>query len=240
MRALRVFLDESGSIYQIRPDMEPILDRTSGRGQVTPRGQTAGIFLTLLLGLGVARADTAGFTNDFAEAFWSKQPQFGSVNFSNSDTALVLAGPNAPVAETTSFDGILYNGPLPGGLAVGGTVQFHWDYNGGTTLSTSEADFAWAWPGGGAPIQNVLAQGGAGVVNSGLFTTPSLVAGTTFEFLLSSDTTPGKLSAALVITDFQFHPNIPEPTTGVLLGGLLISLGAARGWRGGRQTSGRQ
>jgi hypothetical protein len=238
MSALRVFLDEPGSIYQTRPDMEPVLDRTSGWGKAKPRGQTAGILITLLLGLGVARADTAGFTNDFAEAFWSKQPQFGSVNFSNSDTALVLAGPNAPVAETTSFDGILYNGPLPGGLAVGGTVQFHWDYNGGTTLSTSEADFGWSSPGGGGPIQNVLAQGGVGVITSGLFTTPPLVAGTTFEFLLGSGTTPGKLSAALVISDFQFHPDIPEPTTGVLLGSLLISLGAARGWRGGRQTSG--
>lgn len=207
------------------------------RQWVRALGQRGAVLVTLFLGLGAAQADTTNFIGDFQEAFWTKQPQFGSVYFTNSDTELVVAGPNAPAAETTSFDGVLYNGnttpPLSGGLAVGGTVQFHYDYNGGTTLSTSEADFAYTPP-GGSPSQLLIAQGGAGVATSGLFTVPSLLAGTTFEILLGSDTTAGKLSASLIVTDFEFHPDIPEPSAGALLASALISLGVAR-WRGSRR-----
>ena len=219
--------------------MKPILDSTSGRGKVRPYGQIAGVILTLLLGVSAAWADgTTNFMGEFGEAFWTRQPDqphFGSVNFSNSDTEVVLAGPNAPATDVPqSFDGILYNGPLPGGLSVGGTVQFHWAYNAGDALSTSDAEFAWA-PGGGNPI--VLAQSGLGATQSGNFST-NLLAGTTFEILLTSDTLANKPSATLIITDFQFHPDIPEPTTGALLGSVLVCLGSARWWRCRRQVSG--
>ena len=217
--------------------MQPRLDMRSEWHRLQALGQRGAVILSLFLGLGAVQADTTNFMGDFGEAFWTKQPQFGSVYFTNSDTKLVLAGPNAPAAETTSFDGVLYNGdttpPLSGGLAVGGTVQFHYDYNGGTTLSTSEADFAYTPP-GGSPSQLLIAQGGAGVVTSGLFKAPLLIAGTTFEILLGSDTTSGKLAASLIITDFEFHPDIPEPSTGALLASALISLGVAS-WRRSRR-----
>ena len=129
MRALRELLDESGSSYQTRPEMEPILDRTSARGRLVPRGHTAGVILTLLLGLGVAGADTSGFMEAFAPTNWSPTLGSGSVYFTNSATELDLVGPTAtPPGGGSSIDGILYNGPLGGGLVVGGTMQFHWEY----------------------------------------------------------------------------------------------------------------
>lgn len=213
-----------------------MLDRPPERARARALKQRGILLLALLLGLGAARADTTGFVGDFREAFWTNQVQFGSVTFSNSDTELVLTGPNAPTVQKTSLDGILYNGPLEGGLAVGGTVTFHWAYNSGDALSTSEADFAWLPPGGGSPFQQLLRQGGPGVIANGVFATPLLAAGTTFQFLLTTDTPANKLSGTLIISDFQFHPDIPEPSTGTLLATALICLGAAR-WRRSRQLA---
>lgn len=178
----------------------------------------------------MARGDSTNFVGDFRSAFWTALPQDGTITFTNSDTALVLAGPEAPTAAKTSLDAILYSGELGQGLAVGGTVEFSWQYDSGDALSTSEADFAWQLPGGVTPVVNVLAQGGPGTVRSGVFQTPVLQAGTTFEFLLSTDTPANKLSGMLTITDFQFHADVPEPSTGLLLTGFLVGLRLCR-WR---------
>ena len=81
--------------------------------------------------------------------------------------------------------------------------------------------------------------GQEGVSEGGNFST-NLLSGTAFSFYLTT-TFPagvsGKLSAALVITDFQFH-DVPEPSTGVLVAGVLISLGAVRWRRCRRRMSG--
>jgi hypothetical protein len=239
MRALRAFVAEAGSFDQARPDMKPALDTTSEWGWFGAVGRQGTVILSLFLGLSVAQATSTNFMGDFGEAFWTAQPQLGSVTFTNSDTELALAGPNAPTTERNSLDGILYNGPLPGGLTVGGTVQFHWAYDSGDALSTSEADIAWSPPGGGLPGIGVLAQGGPGVILSGDYSTPLLLAGTTFQFLLTTDTLANKLSGTLIITDFQFQPEIPEPSTGALLAGVLVSIGGAR-WRRCRRQASRQ
>jgi hypothetical protein len=208
--------------------MQPILGRHTGRQQLEVLGRRALLLLTLLEGASGALADTTNFVGDFREAFWTNDVQAGSVTFSNSDTVLVLSGPNSPAARVSSLDGILYHGELAGGLAVGGTVQFNWSYNAADCLSTSEADFTWSSPGGGSPVLNILAQGGPGVITNGFLITPVLAAGTVFEFSLGTDTLADKLPGTLVITDFIFHSEIPEPSSGVLLGGALIWLGVAR------------
>ena len=210
--------------------MQLMLGRHSGLEQGKALGRPGLLLLALLCGVSAARADTTNFVGDFREAFWTPEAQSGSVGFSNSDTALVLAGPNSPTAEKTSLDAILYSGALGEGLAVGGTVQFNWAYDSGDALSTSEADFAWAPPGGGSPVVNVLAQGGPGVITNGFFSTPTLLAGTQFQFLLGTDTLANKLSGTLVITDFKFYAEVPEPSAGVLLGSALLGLGLSR-WR---------
>ena len=216
--------------------MQPMLGRQSGLEQGRALGRPGLLLLALLCGVSAATADTTNFVEGFREAFWTIEAQFGSVSFSNSDKALVLAGPNAPTAEKTSLDAILYNGASLGeGLAVGGTVQFNWAYDSGDALSTSEADFAWAPPGGGSPVVNVLAQGGPGVTTNGFFSTPTLLAGSQFSFLLGTDTLTNKLSGTLIITDFEFHAEVPEPSAGVLLGSALLGLGLSR-WRRFRRS----
>jgi hypothetical protein len=222
--------------------MQPILARTSEWNGVKAIGQYGALLLALLLGLSAAQADsTTNFTGDFAAAFWTNSPPgLGSVYFTNSSTELVLTGPNQPSTVSSSIDPITYNGPLGGGLAVGGTVQFNWAYSAGDAVS-SIADFAWAPPGGESPTQILLGSGPPGATASGTFTTPLLLAGTTFQFLLTTDETPiGKPSGTLIITDFQFHPDIPEPSTGALLASLLIGLGATRWRRSRRQASGQR
>jgi len=194
------------------------------------------VIFTLLLGLGVARADTTDFTGDFAAAFWTNQVQFGSIYFSNGVAELVLAGPGTPPPGGTSADGILYNGPLSGGLAVGGTVQFQWAYNAGD--ATAQAEIAVTPPGGSSTQYYFNADTDPGVVENGSFTN-TLPAGATFEILLT--TTPaaaGKPSATLFITGFQFL-DIPEPSTGALLASMLTCLGAAR-WRRSRRRASSQ
>ena len=193
------------------------------------------LLLGLLLGIGAARGDSTNFVGDFRAAFWTALPEDGSITFTNSDTALVLAGPEAPTSAKTSLDAILYNGELGQGLAVGGIVEFSWQYDSGDALSSSEADFAWQLPGGVTPVANVLAQGGPGTVRSGFFQTPVLQAGTTFEFLLSTETPANKLSGTLTITDFQFHAEVPEPSTGLLLIGFLAGLRSCC-WRRARRV----
>jgi hypothetical protein len=223
--------------------MEPILDKTSGRGKRQFRGQTAGVILTLLLGLGVARAD---FSGDFGQAFWTNSPPgLGSVFFTNSSTELVLAGPNQPASKTTSTDPITYNGPLGGGLRVNGTVQFRYTYNSGDALSQTVAEFSWLPPGGGGGdwVHQVLGNGGPGAsVTDALFITPSpLIAGTTFAFSLFTDTLPpaGKPSALLVVNNFVFF-EVPEPVTGTLLANGLVALGLISWWRSRRRAASRQ
>ena len=210
--------------------MKPTADTRPKWRKGSALAQAAVLLLTLSLASSAAGADTTNFIGDFSPSFWSTQVQLGSVIFTNSDTELVLAGPNAPAARESSSDGVLYNGPLSGGLTVGGTLQFSWVYNSGDALSTSEADFAWLLPSGGGPIVQVLAQGGPGVTNSGVFTTPLFPAGTTFQFLLTGDTPANKLSDSLLIADFDFLA-VPEPPTGALATCFLTMFFAARWWR---------
>jgi hypothetical protein len=214
--------------------MKPILGKTSRRERAKALGRGAMVILTLLSGLGVARADTTGFTNDFAAAFWSSEVQFGTTYFTNGNTELVVAGPTTPPPGGTSYDGILYNGPLSGGLAVGGTVQFHWAYNAGD--ATAEAAIAWTPPDSGSPVQYQFnADTDPGVIVSGVFST-NLLAGTTFEFLLTTTPAgPDKPSATLTISGFQFL-DVPEPSTGAFLAGMLTCLGAVR-WRRSRRPA---
>jgi hypothetical protein len=185
--------------------------------------------LALFLGLGAAQADTTNFVGDFAPPLWTLEPGQGSVFFTNGNTELVLTGPNQPPAEVNpSLDGIKYNGPLPGGLRVGGTVEFNWDYNPGA-VNSGAADISWTPPGGGVSTNSPLVYDGGLGFESGHFMT-NLLAGTVFEILLTTDTLKDKLSGTLTITDFQFH-DIPEPSTGALLASAVILLSAAR-WRG--------
>jgi hypothetical protein len=215
--------------------MKPIFDTNSKWQRVRGFGRWGLALLSLILGLGISRADTTNFVGDFGPALWTILPDHGNVYFTNGFTELVLTGPNGPTSNVPlSMDGILYNGPLAGGLRVGGTVEFHWEYYPGAVNSAS-ADIAWTPP-VGTPIQNpLLVNGGLGF-ESGDFST-NLIAGTTFEFLLITDTTADKLSGTLVITDFQFH-DIPEPSSGALLVSAVISLCAVRWRRGQRQPSG--
>jgi len=230
MRALRDSGAGPDTFKQTRPDMQSTLDTRAGRQQAKPHARRGAVVLALLLGLSAARADTTNFMGAFGEAFWSAEPQSGTVGFSNSDTELVLAGPNQPAtAVPLSLDGIVYNGPLGGGLLVGGTMSFHYVYTSSDALSDSEADIAWTAP-GGSSAQFLLGQGGPGVVAAGDYTTPLLSAGTTnLTFLLTTDTLANKLSGTLVISDFQFH-DVPEPGTGILTAGMLAVLSASR-WR---------
>ena len=188
--------------------------------------------LALFLSLGAAQADTTNFVGDFAPALWTLQPGQGSVFFTNGNTELVLTGPNQPPAEVNpSLDGITYNGPLPGGLRVGGTVEFHWDYNPGA-VNSGAADISWTPPGGGASIDGPLVNNGGLGFESGNFST-NMASGTAFEFLLTTDTLANKLSGTLVISDFQFHADVPEPSSGVLLAVGLLCFRAAR-WQRAR------
>ena len=163
----------------------------------------------------------------------------GSAYFTNSDTELDVVGPTATrPGGGSSVDGVLYNGPLAGGLVVGGTVQFHWEYvNYGDAISPTGGEIDWTPPGGGGTMQALLGQ--EGVSEGGDFST-NLVAGTTFSFYLTSTFPAGvtnKLSATLIITGFQFH-DVPEPSTGTLLASMLAFLGAARWWRARIQARG--
>jgi hypothetical protein len=217
--------------------MKPILETRSKWQQVRALGRRGAVVLSLLLGLGVAQADTTNFVGDFApgEPLWTMLPDRGSVNFANGDTELILAGPNQPLSNiTNSLDGILYNGPLPGGLRVGGTVQFQWSYTPGA-VDGAEADITWLPPGGGSPIQSFLVNNGGLGADSGFFST-NMLAGTTFEISLTTTTELGKLSGTLTITDFQFH-DVPEPSTGALLASAVISLCATRRHTGRRRAS---
>ena len=216
--------------------MKPIFDARSKWQRVRALGQRGFVILLFFVSLGVAQADTTNFVGDFSPALWTPQADHGSVFFTSGDEALVLTGPNQPTSDVPqSFDGILYNGPSPGGLRVGGTVEFHWEYNPGA-VNSAAADIAWTPPGGANPIQSPLLLNGGLGFESGDFST-NLLAGTTFEFLLTTDTLAGKLSGTLTITDFQFH-DIPEPSTGALLASVLISLCVARWRRGQRQAPG--
>jgi len=206
--------------------MRPVLGATSRQAAGNARGQRAAVLLILLLALTPAGADTSDFMGVFAPSNWSATIGSGSVYFTNSNTELALVGPNAtPSGGGSSIDGITYNGPLGGGLVVGGTLEFHWEYqNYGTTISPSGGELDLTPPGGGSPITIPL--GDEGVSASGNLTN-SLLAGTTITFYLNTTLPPGvsgKLSAELLITDFQFH-DIPEPSTGALLAALLVGLG---------------
>jgi hypothetical protein len=240
MRGLRDLLAKSGAFNSTKPDMEPILDTTSGWARCSTLGKRAAVILALFIGLATVQADTMGFMDAFAPANWN--PTIfggGSAYFTNSDTELDLVGPTAtPTGGGSSIDGMLYNGPLSGGLVVGGTMQFHWEYvNYGDTVSPSGGEIDWTPPGGGGTMQALLGQ--EGISESGNFST-NLVAGTPFSFNLTATFPAGvtnKLSATLIITGFQFH-DVPEPSTGTLLASMLAFLGAARGRRARIQARG--
>jgi hypothetical protein len=122
---------------------------------------------------------------------------------------------------------------LGGELTVGGTVSFHWVYTPGDSAPV-EADFRWddATP-------PPLAQG-VGDSQNGNFSTFISPGTTNLEFLLTSTLlSSGKLSATLVITDFQFL-DIPEPCSGALFASMLTCLGAARWRRSRRRASGQR
>ena len=194
-------------------------------------GRRGAVILILLLGLGLARADTSDFTGDFAAAFWTNTPSgLGSASFTNSSTELVIVG---PASGTASLDGMKYNEALGGGLAVGGTVQFNYAYtdlgdedpNTEATLAYTPADT------GGHSTTFTLGQG-VGTVNGSF--NESVEPGSTLWFLLSTTTPSGKPPVSVIITDFQFHPNVPEPSAGAVVISALIPLGAAcwrRCWR---------
>lgn len=226
--------------------MQLLFDRASGWQRVKAAGQQGFLLATLLFGLSAARADTTNFVGDFREAFWTNSPQgSGIVSITPAGTELVLAGPNAATAPSGSLDGLLYNGPLQGGLVVGGTVEFHYAYNPGDAGSPSDANFRWLPPGGGAGdwLQAPLGQVTGGIITDGFYVTPSpLAAGTTFMFSLATDTPVpplGKPSTLLVVTDFVFR-EVPEPATATLLVNGLLLLGGATWWRSRRRTASRQ
>jgi hypothetical protein len=125
---------------------------------------------------------------------------------------------------------MVFNGHLGGGLAVGGTVQFICDYA-PEAITSGDAEFRWLEPGNDSPSVQVLGTY-LTPVSGQLFTISSLPAGTIFGFYLSTDTSAGKVSATLTITGFQFL-DVPEPSTGALVAGMLVFLGAAR-WRRAR------
>ena len=204
--------------------MRPTLNKLTRRHT----WKTAGVcFVAVCLFVsvfGIARADSTNFTGDFAATFWNAQPQAGAIGFSNSATELVIAGPNKPASETTSVDPITYNGPTSSGLVTDGTVEFDYTYNSPFGLADS-AYFAWT-PFGGTPTQVLLAQGG-GVNITNSFSI-DLSQGTTFEFVLFTDTPANKVGGSLTITDFTFHENVPEPSSCALFAGALILLAGSR------------
>ncbi len=170
--------------------------------------------LALAAGLFVAQADTTNFTGVFAPPNWLLQPYAGTVYFSNSATWLVLSGPNAPLTQTNSFDGISYQGPLGGGLVEAGTVMFHWEFD-ARASTTAEADIAWTSGGGGL---HTLASGGPGFATSGDYSI-DLDAGSFFSLLLSTDTEPSKLAGIFTLSNFRFLSQpAPEPSIAALLG----------------------
>jgi hypothetical protein len=205
--------------------MSPIRDSLIGRNALVKR-LCAGLAAALLFSLvTVAKADTTtNFTGDFQAAFWAAQPQAGAIFFTNADTELVVAGPNKPASETTSIDPITYNGPAAAGLVTDGTVAFDWQYDSPSGLDDS-AYFTWTPP-GGTPINILLAQGGG--ISTGNSFSIDLQQGSTFSFVLFSDTPANKVGASLIITNFTFSPSVPEPSTAALLGGGLLLFVAAR------------
>jgi hypothetical protein len=184
-----------------------------------------------LLGLASAVADTTNFTGEFAPSWWAATPQYGAIYFTNSNSELVLAGPSQPASDTSSVEPIGYNGPLPGGLTVGGTVEFDWQYNSPYGLNDA-AYFAWT-PQGGSSSQVLLAQG-AGATNS-IFSI-QLDQGATFQFVLLTDVPANKFPGSLAVTNFQFHANVPEPSSTALFGGAMVLLGSVRWWRSRRSV----
>ena len=216
--------------------MKPILGTTSGWARCNALVQRAAVIVTLLFGLATARAQTTNFTGDFAPAYWTNSPPggLGSVSFVNGNTELELIGANDPASETTSTDGIKYNGYLGGGLTVGGTIQFDYQY---TSLADGNASAEFS-----TSVSSSPSDLGNGVAIGTLTPFPpiQLPQGATFGFLLYTDTDPGKGAASLVITGFQFTPDVPEPSTGALVAGMLVCLGAADWRRCRRQASERR
>ncbi len=204
--------------------MSPKSDRLTAVSNPIMRLLQAAAVLSLLAFAGIGRADTTNFMGDFGQAFWTAQPQAGAIGFSNANTELVITGPNKPSSETTSVDPITYNGPTSTGLVSDGTVEFDWEYDSLYGLDDS-AVFAWTPP-GGQSTEIILAQG-AGANITGSFSMP-LSQGTTFAFVLFTDTPANKIGGSLVVTNFQFQSNVPEPSPACLFAVGTAIFAAAR------------
>jgi hypothetical protein len=206
--------------------MKPTHNWLSRWQRVKAFGSKSVATLAVLWSFGVAGADTMNFTGDFAPSSWTATPQYGSIYFTNSNSELVLSGPSQPASDTSSAEPISYDGPVPSGLAVGGTVEFDWQYNSPYGLNDA-AYFAWT-PAGGSSTPVLLAQG-AGATNS--IYSIQLDQGATFGFLLLTETPANKFPGTLQVTNFQFHANVPEPSSAALLTGFLTCLFSVRRWR---------
>jgi hypothetical protein len=226
IRASSEFLSDLSALNQNRLDMKPVFDSSARCHRVRALGHRGIVILILFFGVAVVRADTTGFMDVFAPTNWSQISGSGTYDFTNSDSEIIIRGPNPPPSGG-SFDSIQFNGHLGDGLTAAGTVQFDWQYD--------SPDDPGAFAQFGTSVGNSanIGPGGVGGPFSGTFTSQVLPQGATFSFLLFTDTpSPDKSAASLVITDFQFH-DIPEPSAGVLVAGMLGSLGVAR-WRRAR------
>jgi hypothetical protein len=73
----------------------------------------AGVILALLMGLGVARADTSGFMDAFASTNWSFQLQSGTGYFNNANTELDLEGAVSTESVTMALWGAGWRSAAP-------------------------------------------------------------------------------------------------------------------------------
>lgn len=189
-----------------------------------------GLVFALVFRLGgvVARAEIInGFTGAFAPSAWTLEPDQGQVSFNNTDTQLGITGPTGNFSD--SYDEITLVAPAQANPGAQWPVSFQWTFNAGDALGASASIY---WPGapGGNPV--VLASGGPGAADNGLF---SLVLnqGDTVNIILDSgETGAGKLPATLTISDFTY--SVPDATPWIEAA-VLLPLVMRRYLPGGRR-----